>query len=174
MIDGLLQFFLAYLMSGRKYVAMPSQVADDLWHDFVLYTRDYQAFRQKAFGGFLHHTPAVAPKHAQRSSNAGLRRVWWYSCKDEGIDPYRPAHLPLLFALDAQLNIAGGFRYVPDCEALVQGWPAAMNCGGHFSSTAFDGTTDGLGDSGGDGGGGDGGVDGCGGGCGGDRPLLIA
>ena len=29
---GLRQFFIAYLMSGRKYVSMPSQVADDLWH----------------------------------------------------------------------------------------------------------------------------------------------
>ena len=37
--NGLRQFFLAYLMSGRRYVAMPSQVVDDLWHEFILYTR---------------------------------------------------------------------------------------------------------------------------------------
>src|ERR1700709_2363558 len=36
---GLRQFFIAYLMSGRRYVSMPSQVADDLWHEFILYTR---------------------------------------------------------------------------------------------------------------------------------------
>jgi hypothetical protein len=56
---GLRQFFLAYLMSGQKYVSMPSQVADDLWHEFILYTREYDAFCRSAFGGFLHHTPAV-------------------------------------------------------------------------------------------------------------------
>ena len=33
---GLRQFFIAYLMSGKRYVSMPSQVADDLWHDFIL------------------------------------------------------------------------------------------------------------------------------------------
>ncbi|MBK9019046.1 MAG: hypothetical protein IPL72_03215, partial [Sulfuritalea sp.] len=31
---GLRQFFLAYLQSGRKFVSMPSQAVDDLWHEF--------------------------------------------------------------------------------------------------------------------------------------------
>lgn len=53
------QFFLAYALSGRKFVSMPSQVVDDLWHEFILYTRNYEAFCCRAFGGFLHHTPAV-------------------------------------------------------------------------------------------------------------------
>eukprot|EP01034_Spumella_vulgaris_P038231 gene38231-47204_t len=57
--QGLRQFFLAHLKSGRKYVSMPSQVADDLWHEFILYTMNYQQFCQHAFGRFLHHTPAV-------------------------------------------------------------------------------------------------------------------
>jgi hypothetical protein len=56
---GLRQFFIAYLMSGNRYVSMPSQVADDLWHEFILYTREYETFCRRAFGAFLHHTPAV-------------------------------------------------------------------------------------------------------------------
>ncbi|RZT10484.1 hypothetical protein SAMN05216319_1058 [Duganella sp. CF402] len=47
--QGLRQFFLAHLKSGRKYVSMPSQVADDLWHEFILYTRNYEQFCRKAF-----------------------------------------------------------------------------------------------------------------------------
>src|SRR5215470_16021690 len=43
---GLRQFFLAYLRSGVKFVSMPSQNADDLWHEFILYTREYQNFCQ--------------------------------------------------------------------------------------------------------------------------------
>lgn len=31
--QGLRQFFLAHLKSGRRFVAMPSQAADDLWHE---------------------------------------------------------------------------------------------------------------------------------------------
>jgi hypothetical protein len=29
--QGLRQFFLAHMKSGRQFVSMPSQVADDLW-----------------------------------------------------------------------------------------------------------------------------------------------
>jgi len=40
---GLRQFFLAHLKSGRRYVSMPSQVADGLWHEFILFTKNYDA-----------------------------------------------------------------------------------------------------------------------------------
>ena len=71
--SGLRQFFLAYLRGGRRHVAMPSQVADDLWHEFILYTRDYKEFCRKAFGIFLHHTPAVrlAPQQKSRTKDCG-------------------------------------------------------------------------------------------------------
>ncbi|MCP4616185.1 MAG: hypothetical protein GY844_07085 [Bradyrhizobium sp.] len=176
---GLRQFFLAYLRSGTKFVSMPSQIADDLWHEFILYTRDYQSFCQNAFGGFLHHTPAVVLS-ADRRNNEGLRRVWWHCCKEENIDPEYPTRLPLLFALDAKYKVVGGFVYHPRCEALRQGGggaAGAAHCGGDFSSSSIDGSTAGFGDSssdggsggdsGGDGGGGDGGGGDGGGGCGG-------
>ena len=178
---GLRQFFLAYLRSGTKFVSMPSQIADDLWHEFILYTRDYKSFCDKAFGGFLHHTPAVVLS-ADRRNNEGLRRVWWYCCREENIDPEYPTRLPLLFALDAKYNVKGGFIYHPRCEQLRQGAGSsagAAHCGGDFSSSSVDGSTAGFGDSsssgdsssgsdssGGDSGGGDSGG-GCGGGCGG-------
>jgi hypothetical protein len=98
---ALRQFFEAHLLSGREFVAMPSQVTDDLWHEFILYTRDYEQFCKRAFGRFMHHTPAVAmgPASTLRISD-GLRRSWWFACKDEGIDPKHASRLPLLFALD--------------------------------------------------------------------------
>ena len=158
---ALRQFFLAYLNSGRRFVAMPSQAADDLWHEFILYTRDYQRFCGQAFGGFLHHTPAVV-LGSGKQTNEGLRRVWWHACKDENIDPKKALRLPLIFALDAKLNIDGGFRYAPDCRRLAPDAQAGTHCGGDFSSISIDGTLDGFGDGssdGGDGGGGCGGGD---------------
>ena len=166
--QALRQFFLAHLQGNRRFVSMPSQVADELWHEFILYTRNYALFCNRAFGRFMHHTPAVVLGR-DRDDNTGLRRVWWHCCKQENIDPRKPTRLPLLFALDAKLNIAGGFIYAADCARLrrqdAPGNAGAVHCGGDMSDSGFDGGTDGFGDaSGSDGsdGGGDGG--GCGGG----------
>ena len=172
---ALRQFFIAHLKSGRRFVAMPSQVVDDLWHEFILYTRNYEVFCKKAFGSFMHHTPAVV-LGGDRQINAGLRRCWWQLCKEENINPAAPTRLPLLFALDTKLQVPNGFRYVPDCGSVKRQkreegagggcGGGAVECGTHFGSAAVDGGTDGFGDGGGDGGGGDGGGDGSGG-CGG-------
>lgn len=175
---ALRQFFLAHLKSGRKFVAMPSQIADDLWHEFILYTRHYQMFCNKAFGRYMHHTPAVALAPGQRD-NAGLRRTWWHACVEENINPKKATRLPLLFALDAKLGIADGFVYALNCSVLRRNGDTATHCAGDFSDPAIDGNLDGWGATGTDPGGnwgdslgssgGDGGSDGsgCGGGCGG-------
>ena len=173
---ALRQFFSAYLQGGLRPVAMPSQVVDDLWHEFILHTRNYEHFCRGAFGAFMHHTPAVA-MGGQARSNAGLRRCWWQCCRAEHINPRQPTRLPLLFTIDAKLHIEGGFHYVPDCGPLsrrTDGSATVVHCGGDFSNASYDGGTDGLGDGDGSGGsasdagsgdsGGDGG--GCsGGGC---------
>lgn len=153
---GLKQFFRAYLNGGRRHVAMPSRVVDDLWHEFILYTRDYHHFCNNAFGRYLHHTPAVVLRSGEKEDNAGLRRVWWQACREEGIDPKLPKSLPLIFALDDSLRIAGGHHYTPNCQDLRRGGVAGTQCGGDFSNPAIDGSTEGLGD-------GDGGDGGCGG-----------
>jgi hypothetical protein len=175
---GLRQFFLAHLKSGRQYVSMPSQVTDDLWHELILYTKNYQQFCDQAFGRFLHHTPAVVLSKGQRG-NAGIRRCWRYVCMEENINPHKPTRLPLLFALDSKLNIAGGFHYVADCQGArrqgVNDGGAATYCGadlGAADSSSDSGSgcgADGdIGDIGGSDGGDSGGSDGCGGGgCGG-------
>jgi len=157
---GLRQFFLACLRSGR-YVSMPSQVVDDLWHEFILYTRGYEHFCRQAFGRFLHHTPAVVLADDQQS-NEGLRRCWYWACREENIDPRNPSRLPLLFALDSKLGLTDGFRYAPDCKALAPGQSGTAHCATDLGSgSGSDGGSGDGGDSGGDGG------SGCGGGCGG-------
>jgi hypothetical protein len=167
---ALRHFFLAYLKSGCRRVAMPSQAADDLWHEFILFTRDYQLFCQLAFGQFLHHTPAVRMGQV-KTDNEGLRRVWWFSCLEENIDPRKATRLPLLFALDRKLGIANGFVYDLHCrrerseENAGAGGAAATHCAEDFTDSSIDGSTDGLGCNGG--GAGDSGGGGCGGGCGG-------
>lgn len=171
--QGLRQFFLAHLKSGKKFVSMPSQVADDMWHEFILYTRAYETFCNKAFGQMLHHTPAVVLSPDNQGS-AGIRRTWKFACQEENIFSLAPSRLPLLFALDSKLNIANGFVYEPDCGGVQRQGGAggtgggAVYCGADLGGSGDGGSGSGGGSEGGDGGdgNGDGGGDG-GGGCGG-------
>lgn len=147
--QALRQFFLAHLTSGRQFVSMPSQLADDLWHEFILYTKHYENFCGKAFGRFLHHTPAVVLGSA-RDANAGLRRCWWYACREENINPRRPSRLPLLFALDTKFGIADGFHYVADCGSVRNVHDRGIGviyCGGDFADASFAGGTQGFGET---------------------------
>ncbi|MDT8990872.1 hypothetical protein RQP54_08340 [Curvibacter sp. APW13] len=175
-LRGLRQFFLAYSRSGQRFVGMPSLVVDAAWHEFILHTRGYAAWCDRAFGRLLHHTPAeVLGRDPKR--NDGLRRTWYWCCKEEGINPRNPARLPLLFALDTKFTIAGGYRYVPDCKDIARQSADGSYCGTSFGSDSgggdgsAPGDADGFGgseSSGGDGGSDGGGDGGCGGGCGGD------
>lgn len=178
-LRGLRQFFMAHLRSDRKFVAMPSRVVDTAWHEFILHTQAYQTWCQAAFGRMLHHSPAeVLGKDARR--NDGLRRTWYWACKEESIDPRKPARLPLLFALDIKFAIAGGFHYIPDCRAIERATGTDAHCGSSFGDSSSDSgssgdaggfggsESSGSGDGGSsDGGGASDGGGGCGGGCGG-------
>jgi hypothetical protein len=61
---ALRQFFLAYLRGGRRYVSMPSQVTDDLWHEFILYTSVWSTAAA---------TSSIRPSTAQRTVSATRR-----------------------------------------------------------------------------------------------------
>ena len=158
---GLNDYFQLCRIAGKRMVAMPSQAVDDAWHEFILFTRQYDKFCQGAFGRFLHHTPAEAMS-APTQASEGIRRAWRLACAREKIDPQKPDRLPRLFALDAILLIAGGFIYHLDCMAaqkagLGDGYCAShIGCGGSSGCSGDSGSSDSS----------DGGS-GCGGGCGG-------
>jgi hypothetical protein len=154
---GLRQFFRLCARSPGRFVAMPSKAVDAAWHACILDTRAYERYCRNAFGRMLHHSPAEAlpASEAPSTLRQGLRRAWWGACRDEGLNPRQPVQLPLLFALDADLGIPGGYRYVPDCRLLGADrgdthCAAALACGGS-SGSSNDGRSDG--DGGGDGGG---------------------
>ena len=153
---ALSEYFHLCRMAGRKrMVSMPSQVVDDAWHEFILFTRNYGTFCQRALGRFLHHVPAEAMQGPTQAQD-GIKRAWRLACLREGIDPKHPARLPLLFSIDRDLGIADGFHYVTDCRQAVAHNDTSgttycgshVGCGGGCSGSSGDGS-------------------GCGGGCGG-------
>jgi hypothetical protein len=164
---GFRQFFMACARSDGKYVAMPSKAVDAYWHALILDTRSYAEWCERTLGRFLHHVPAER-LGSDAAANDGLRRAWFFACKEEAIDPRKPSRLPLLFALDSKLGIPGGFVYSPrprptDARAASGGGGTEITYSEDLGDASFSGDADGMGgaDAGGDGGG-DGG--GCGGG----------
>ncbi|MFU8787862.1 MAG: glycine-rich domain-containing protein [Methylobacter sp.] len=160
---GLRDYFCICHQAGNRMVSMPSQVIDDAWHEFILSTRIYQQFCNKAFGRFLHHTPAEAMP-TPTLAREGIKRSWRLACALEQINPNKPLRLPLIFAIDGLLNIEHGFSYQLDCKKGSEG----AYCASHI------GCSSGCGGSSGDASSSDSGCDsasgdsGCGGGCGGD------
>lgn len=166
---GLRDYFHICNLARGRMVAMPSQVVDVAWHEFILFTRHYQHFCNKAIGRFLHHTPAEA-MGSRRIAQAGIKRAWRIACLREKIPPRAPRRLPLLFALDADLDIPNGFRYSLNCKQSTRGDYCASHigcssscgsgcgsgCGGGASHSDSSASDSGGGDSGGGcGGGGD-------------------
>lgn len=158
-LDALRDYFHICSLAKRRMVAMPSQAVDLAWHEFILFTRNYDLFCRRAIGRFLHHTPTEAmssPTLAQE----GIRRAWRLACAKDHIDPKRPTHLPLLFAIDGLLKIDDGFIYTLNCQDKSSPMYGTGYCAGHIGCASgcsgdTGGSSNGFGDSGG--------ADGCGG-----------
>jgi hypothetical protein len=87
---------------------------------------------------------------ARAKNNDGLRRAWYWACRDEAIQPKSPSRLPLLFALDAKLQIENGYHYQADCRDIQRkseagGDGMGVYCGSSFSDGSFSGDADSFG-----------------------------
>jgi hypothetical protein len=129
--QGLRDYFLICHRARNRMVSMPSQVVDDAWHEFILSTRIYERFCNKALGRFLHHTPAEAMP-APALAQQGIKRSWRLACALEQINPKKPVRLPLIFAMDGLLNIDNGFIYQLDCKKST----AAGYCASHIGCSS--------------------------------------
>jgi hypothetical protein len=150
--QALREFFVVRLRVGDRLIGMPSRVVDDLWHQLILDTREYERFCKLAFGDFFHHVPAAANPPGKQMAVA-LRVTWRHACLAEGIYSPSPTRLPLLFAIDSELQIENGHSFINWLFSVRRGkdaGDAGPGCGGGDSH-----------------GGGCGGHGGCGGGCGG-------
>jgi len=141
-VEATRDYFYICNQAKGKMVAMPSEIVDVFWHEFLLFTREYQLFSKKAIGRFLHHTPTEVMK-SPTSAQEGIKRAWRLACAKEGIDPKYPSKLPPLFSIDKSLKIKGGFNYQLNCKG---GTP--MSSSGGYCATDIGCTSGCTGDSG--------------------------
>lgn len=146
--QGLRDYFRICHLAKKRMVSMPSQVVDDAWHEFILSTRIYEKFCNKALGRFLHHTPAAAMP-TPNLAKEGIKRSWRLACALEQINPKKPVRLPLIFAIDGLLNIDNGFTYQLDCKKNPTGDYCAshIGCSSGCVGSSDDSDSDSSGDS---------------------------
>jgi hypothetical protein len=68
--DALFEFrrYMALVALGHHDIAMISQDVDEVWHNFIVFTRQYSRFCETVFEEFIHHDPNVTQK-ARRAAN---------------------------------------------------------------------------------------------------------
>jgi uncharacterized membrane protein YgcG len=67
------RFFV--MCSLLRYVPMFSEKVDDIWHEMLMFTKEYDQFSKKFYGQFLHHEP-VEKKTPQPDSRAFFDLVY--------------------------------------------------------------------------------------------------
>jgi hypothetical protein len=68
--------WLCHIENDRslKTIDSPIIIIDEMWHTFILFTREYHAFSIKYFGSYAHHAPTTAAeKSAARLQNPETR-----------------------------------------------------------------------------------------------------
>jgi hypothetical protein len=59
--------FLYLVQQPGIFIPDELLIVDEMWHNFILFTKEYQAFCNDCFGRYLHHLPASkAEKELQR------------------------------------------------------------------------------------------------------------
>jgi hypothetical protein len=54
-----LKRYLILAGESNDHLGMMSTEVDNLWHTFLLFTKEYQAFCNDMFGKFIHHCPKI-------------------------------------------------------------------------------------------------------------------
>nr|WP_312987556.1 hypothetical protein [Comamonas koreensis] len=138
--EALRQFFIMHWLAPRAQLQMPSRLADALWHAFILDTRRYQQFCQRAFGHMFHHLPAQAASAGASQNQAAQMQPSWNAAMHSR--RYTVGALlggiPLLFALDAAAALEDGWLYPPE---LLDQWAAAFAQAAAAASSSTDSTS---------------------------------
>lgn len=73
--DALKDYLIArFLFLHKGPVTMPSVSVDELWHEFIIFTRDYHSFCSIVYGEYLHHDP-YGKFDIRTSSDEGLKNL---------------------------------------------------------------------------------------------------
>ena len=113
--------FIAIMVIGKKEkkgVAMTSNVIDEVWHEFVLFTLDYHAFGELIDIPYIHHTPNTKTfSFGPRASNfffetykkyfGEMHPIWQFTIQEEVLDGINSGNSHAMTALMFKTKIDG-------------------------------------------------------------------
>ena len=118
-LEGLREWYLACLEAGPEAtLGMPSRAVDVAWHEMILMTRTYHHFCERAFGYYLHHSPEAVMDAPMRD---GLARTLAVVERNRALTM---AGIPMLFAIDSELDLVGGQSWAEARHRLAARPPA--------------------------------------------------
>lgn len=103
-VDALKDFFI-FGFATKKSCGMPSIIVDELWHTYILFTKEYASFCNM-IGRFIHHSPEKVGNKTdldRKSSIKALLRTYYFACQRELLNPSDTIELPLIFMIDGIL-----------------------------------------------------------------------
>jgi len=68
--------FIICILHSDSPVGMISPVIDEVWHAFILHTREYAEFCQSIFGRFVHHAPNWPEQPLSGAGGSQFRNVY--------------------------------------------------------------------------------------------------
>ncbi len=89
-LKGSRKFFHICREAGPVMIAMPFQVVEVACMNSFFPPVIIKRFAKKAFGRFLHHTPAEAMQQTGKGPD-GIKRAWRLACGREGLSPKIPS-----------------------------------------------------------------------------------
>lgn len=115
---ALLQFFefiyyknINSVNQNKQAAVMVSEIADQLWHEFILNTQDYSDFCEKTFGKYIHHKPNnkdVTYDWTDKEISLNMMHLYRHT-RDNYYNSVK--NTPLIFTIDEALHIPNGYKF---------------------------------------------------------------
>ncbi|MEP1740098.1 MAG: hypothetical protein ABJI60_12475 [Kangiellaceae bacterium] len=83
-------------------------IIDTMWHNFILFTKDYTDFCHHYFGSYIHHVPTVKPKQSSSGTEKSIEQI-----EQQIVNTLRPQY-QLVFALLGENTFVKWYRTYPE------------------------------------------------------------
>lgn len=87
LVEELKKFLFICIVENDKPIAMLSSEVDDAWHNFILFTKEYQNFCFEIAGRFLHHSPFSKDTDKSTIQRSGRNFIKAYKKYFGDLDP---------------------------------------------------------------------------------------